>query len=537
VKQVRRLGVRARWAVPAGAVAVAGIVAAATAVASASIPSLPHRTAAQLLAEVSQGPGKPLGPFTATVQETANLGLPQLPQAAQPDGAAGLTSGTQSVTVWYGDPQHIRIAEPLQAGESDLRLNGRTLWLWSSKTQTATKLTLPAHFTGVPGHGGNGVSPPPGPTASAGASPSSLTPQAAASQALKALGPSTVVAVQSNADVAGQAAYQLALEPRSSQSLIGKVLIAIDASRHIPLRVEVFGRGSAGLVYSVGFTSLAFGAPASSNFTFTPPPGATVKTQVVPSSFKSALQQSGLGPAGLSGLTIGGTAVSSTATGVSVPAKSGKVAMVPIPKQALAMINAKFAASLPASMSKAQRAQAIKTFDKQFKVVAGSNGGGFTPTFTKTGSVPSMSGPASASKPKVIGTGWLSVVATPANPSVASAVQAMLSSSGPGNGSQIKHTTLFGSSSSSSAASSASASSGATSSRAYSSTLTIQGPPGPNLAVLRALLLASTPVHGSWGSGRLLQTKVVSVLITSKGQILVGAVTPAVLYADVPAAG
>ena len=55
--------------------------------------------------------------------------------------------------------------------------------------------------------------------------------------------------------------------------------------------------------------------------------------------------------------------------------------------------------------------------------------------------------------------------------------------------------------------------------------------------MLRALLLASTPVHGNWGSGRLLQTKLVSVLITSKGQILVGAVTPAVLYADVPAAG
>ena len=45
-----------------------GVVVAATTVASASVPSLPHRTAAQLLAEVGQGTGKPLGPFTATVQ-------------------------------------------------------------------------------------------------------------------------------------------------------------------------------------------------------------------------------------------------------------------------------------------------------------------------------------------------------------------------------------------------------------------------------------------------------------------------------------
>ena len=43
---------------------------------------------------------------------------------------------------------------------------------------------------------------------------------------------------------------------------------------------------------------------------------------------------------------------------------------------------------------------------------------------------------------------------------------------------------------------------------------------------------AARPVHGSWGSGRLLRTSLISVLLTSKGQLLVGAVTPAVLYAD-----
>jgi hypothetical protein len=47
-----------------------------------------------------------------------------------------------------------------------------------------------------------------------------------------------------------------------------------------------------------------------------------------------------------------------------------------------------------------------------------------------------------------------------------------------------------------------------------------------------ALLSAARPVHGSWGSGRLLRTSLVSVLITDSGQVLVGAVQPAVLYAD-----
>ena len=38
-------------------------------------------------------------------------------------------------------------------------------------------------------------------------------------------------------------------------------------------------------------------------------------------------------------------------------------------------------------------------------------------------------------------------------------------------------------------------------------------------------------MHGSWGSGRLLRTSLLSVLITSNGQALIGAVTPAALYA------
>jgi hypothetical protein len=532
VNLVSRLNVRTRWAIPAGALAIVGIVAAATAVADASVPSLPARTAAQLIAEVSQAVAKPLGPFTATVQETANLGLPQLPQIAQQGGTAALASGSQTVNIWYRDPQHVRIAHPVQAGESDLRLNGRTLWLWNSKTQTATKITLPAHVTGSLGQAGNGPAGGSCPPASASSVCATLTPQGAAGQVLKALGPSTVVAVESNVKAPTGPAYQLALEPRTSQSLIGKVVIVIDASSHLPVSVEVFGRGSTGVVYSVGFSSLSLGAPAASNFTFTPPPGATVKTQVVPSSIPSGLLPAGLGSAGAT-VKVNGVPASHATTGAGTPPSalpSGSMPPVPIPKQALATINAKFAASLPAGMSKAQRAAAIKSFDSHFKVASGSSAAVGTPGFAVGSSSNNGGGfmniptPTAGAGQKVIGKGWLSVVATPANPKVAAAVQALLSGKGPALPTPSTSSGLFGSSSSSTS-----------SSTAYSSTLTVQG--GPNLAVLRALLLATTPEHGTWGSGRLLQTKVVSVLITSKGQILIGAVTPAVLYADVPAAG
>ena len=50
-------------------------------------------------------------------------------------------------------------------------------------------------------------------------------------------------------------------------------------------------------------------------------------------------------------------------------------------------------------------------------------------------------------------------------------------------------------------------------------------------AVLQALLASATPVHGAWGTGRLLRTSLVSVLMTDQGSTFVGAVEPSVLYA------
>ena len=57
------------------------------------------------------------------------------------------------------------------------------------------------------------------------------------------------------------------------------------------------------------------------------------------------------------------------------------------------------------------------------------------------------------------------------------------------------------------------------------------GSVGDSAGVLRALLASATPVHGAWGSGRLLRTSLVSVLITDPGRAYVGAVQPSVLYA------
>ncbi|MGW4796293.1 LolA family protein, partial [Nonomuraea sp. NPDC004297] len=53
-----------------------------------------------------------------------------------------------------------------------------------------------------------------------------------------------------------------------------------------------------------------------------------------------------------------------------------------------------------------------------------------------------------------------------------------------------------------------------------------QGEGGEQSAVIDNVLKSATPVSGTWGSGRLIRTKLVTALLTDDGRLLVGAVTP-----------
>ena len=257
-----KLSRRARWALPAGAVATTAAVTAAVLVPSAQAsPVLPVRSAAQLLAAVGGSTGK-VAPFTGTVVENAALGLPDLPGVDDPTSPTSMLAGNHTARIWYGGPGRLRVSLPGQLSESDIIHNGNTMWLWQSKKNEVTKLQLPA--------GQHHMAQPRLPV---------LTPQRAAKQAMAAVGPSTRVSVQTNVVVAGQDAYQLVLAPRSTGSLIGQVRVAVDARNSVPLRVQVYTRNGTSPAFQVGFTSISFVPPAAANFSFTPPPGAKVSTQ------------------------------------------------------------------------------------------------------------------------------------------------------------------------------------------------------------------------------------------------------------------
>ena len=220
-----RLSIRTRWALPAGAVVVAGGVLAGTMLASAAAPALPRQTPAQLLAAMQHATVPPA--MTATISESANLGFPALPDiggmSSSPMSAASLISGTHTVQVWYAGPRHLRVALPVSFGETDLRVNGSQVWLWDSHGQTATHLVAPSSGRPMPRR----LKPAPG---THEADPfAGLSPLQAAQRVLAMVGPTTKVTVPGTVEVAGRAAYQLAIAPRASQSLVGRILIAVDA--------------------------------------------------------------------------------------------------------------------------------------------------------------------------------------------------------------------------------------------------------------------------------------------------------------------
>jgi len=257
--QAPKLSRRARWAIPAGALVVAGGVMAGSLITAAqAAPGLPPRTPAQLLADVADSTTPPL---TGTVVETASFGLPALPATGNPASLSSLLTGSHTVRVWYASPQHFRLAVPDSLSESDVIRDGRTAWLWQSSLNKVTKFSLPAHAADKP------VPTQP------------LTPQQAARQVLAAVGPTTTVRVDSNVTVAGQAAYALVLAPKDARSLVGQVQIDVDGSNGVPLRLQVFARGASSPAFQVGYTDIHFVSPAPADLTFTPPPGAAV-TQV-----------------------------------------------------------------------------------------------------------------------------------------------------------------------------------------------------------------------------------------------------------------
>jgi outer membrane lipoprotein-sorting protein len=259
--------------------------------ASSASADLPEKSPQQVLELAASAD---VQSFSGTVEQNSDLGLPDLSSvpggagagaggggggasgsgtAAEADSSATtaleLLTGSHEARVYVDGATKVRVQILDQLAERDAIRSGDDLWLYDSSDNTAVHSTLPAASQGD----GNSSSHLPTDVS---------TPGELAQKFLDAVDPTTDVTLGSDTQVAGRSAYDLILTPRSSDTLVGSVSIAVDSDTGLPLSVEVLARGASDPAFSVGFTSLSLDAPSADLFSFTPPEGTTVTEQPFP---------------------------------------------------------------------------------------------------------------------------------------------------------------------------------------------------------------------------------------------------------------
>jgi outer membrane lipoprotein-sorting protein len=259
-----------RWAIPAVAlVAVIGAAGAGKMLVANASSGLPERSPQQLLMDVAQAR---VDSLSGTIVQKSDLCLPKLPELDGTDLNAMVT-GSHTAKVWYDGPQRVRLSvQGTGVDEKDAIRNGKNVWLYDSATKSATHRTLSTDAAKRPSAAPS-VLPSTGPSSLPGG----------VTQLLTRLAPSTNIGTDGTAKVAGRKAYELVITPKQHDSRVEQIRIAIDGDKHIPLRVQIFARGSADPAFEAGFTSVSFAKPDAAEFRFDPPAGTTV-TEAKPGS-------------------------------------------------------------------------------------------------------------------------------------------------------------------------------------------------------------------------------------------------------------
>ena len=266
------------------AVAVPALVGAAVLVpmAASGAVDLPDKTPEELLEFAA---ASEVDALSGTIEQTSELGLPDVEALLGPDDAeadAGmddllaLITGSHTAKV-YLDGRDARLQVLDQLAERNVYVDGDagTIWYVDSESASAVRFVLPseaeldqlkaeAERAPVPD---DAVVP---------------TPDQMLDQALASLEESTEVTVGTDARVAGREVYELILAPRTDDTLVGEVRVAIDGETGVALAASVTARGAGAPAFEVAFTQVDFAAPDASVFAFEPAEGVTVTEERIP---------------------------------------------------------------------------------------------------------------------------------------------------------------------------------------------------------------------------------------------------------------
>ena len=321
----------ARW-IPAIAapIAIAAAVVLVPMQANAAV-DLPDLTPEELLELAASSDVEAL---SGTIEQASDLGLPDLSGLTGAMGGAGgdssgqngfgggdgasatdlqdlldLATGTHTARV-YLDGANARLQVLDEFAERNVYLSEDGAWVYDSREEAATHVTVDrAALDALQADA----------TSHADAWQQELeaelgtplpTPEEVLDQALAKLDESTEVSVGTDTRVAGREVYELVLEPRDDDTLVGEVSVAIDGENGVPLAASVTARGADEPAFSVAFTKVSFQAPEASVFAFSPPEGTTVTEHEVAVPTPAELEQWQAEAAARRGLVVGGRASS-----------------------------------------------------------------------------------------------------------------------------------------------------------------------------------------------------------------------------------
>lgn len=305
-----------RWIPAIAAPIVVGAAVVLVPMQANAAVDLPDLTAEELLQLAASSE---VDALSGTVEQTSELGLPDLSgltgsmggsasekfgsdsggadgsrgdgaSAADLDDLISLVTGDHIAKV-YVDGSNARMQVLDRLGERDVYLSDDGAWIWDSREQSATHITvdqaaLDALKAAAESHADEARV-----QAEAELGAPLPTPEEVLDQALAKLDESTEVSVGTDARVAGREVYELVLVPRDDATLVGEVSVAIDADTGVPLAASVTAAGADEPAFSVAFTDVSFEAPDASVFDFTPPEGAQVTEHQVPIPTVAELEQ------------------------------------------------------------------------------------------------------------------------------------------------------------------------------------------------------------------------------------------------------
>lgn len=287
------------WAAPLGVVALVTGGAAYTATAS-STPDLPELTAAEILALAGEADVEQL---SGTIRTDADLGLPELPDGLSLPGAVPsdeasaaddeaedadegsaeasptsvltrLLNGENTLDVAFDEPgERFRVDLDDPFAGATVVGNGETVSFWSAtEPGTVTRFVAPEGARDAAEDETEDSRP---------AGPEDLTPEEMAERFISEADGSTEIRVDDATVVAGRDSYVVVADPRDEQTLVDRIVLAVDAETGLPLRFQVFAVDQRDPAFETGFVEIDFGAPADEVFEDAFPEDATVTEEEI----------------------------------------------------------------------------------------------------------------------------------------------------------------------------------------------------------------------------------------------------------------